>query len=176
MVANPSLPPEQEGSTAVPEPLPFGQNLLGITYIADDFYEDIPLEDFLGDEESNKLFLPEAAIDQLDQSGKSTDNQGIGDGLMASTQVNLYEAKTQLSSLVERAAKGEEIVIAKAGKPMAKLVALPTESIPLRKFGQNVLGITFHSDDWEKDIPLDYFQDEGKENPFGDEVVAVEPK
>ena len=39
-------------------------------------------------------------------------------------QVNLYEAKTQLSSLVERAAKGEEIVIAKAGKPMARLVAL----------------------------------------------------
>ena len=39
---------------------------------------------------------------------------------MASIQVNLYEAKTQLSSLVERAAKGEEILIAKAGKPMAK--------------------------------------------------------
>jgi hypothetical protein len=38
---------------------------------------------------------------------------------------------------------------------------------PLRKFGQNVLGIIFHSDDWEKDIPLEYFQDEGKENPFG---------
>jgi hypothetical protein len=38
---------------------------------------------------------------------------------------------------------------------------------PLRQFGQNVLGIAFHSDDWEKDIPLEYFQDEGKENPFG---------
>jgi len=41
------------------------------------------------------------------------------------SQVNLYEAKTQLSSLVERAAAGEEIVIAKNGKPMARLVALP---------------------------------------------------
>ena len=35
---------------------------------------------------------------------------------------NLYEAKRHLSSLVERAAEGEEIVIAKNGKPMAKLV------------------------------------------------------
>jgi hypothetical protein len=39
---------------------------------------------------------------------------------------------------------------------------------PLRQFGQNVLGIAFHSDDWEKDIPLEYFQDEGEDNPFGD--------
>lgn len=37
--------------------------------------------------------------------------------------LNLYDAKTQLSSLVEMAAAGEEIVIAKNGKPMAKLVA-----------------------------------------------------
>jgi prevent-host-death family protein len=40
------------------------------------------------------------------------------------TTLNLYEAKTQLSKLVERAAAGEEIVIAKAGKPMARLVPL----------------------------------------------------
>lgn len=36
-------------------------------------------------------------------------------------QVNLYEAKTRLSSLVDEAAAGEEIVIAKNGKPMARL-------------------------------------------------------
>jgi prevent-host-death family protein len=40
------------------------------------------------------------------------------------TTLNLYDAKTQLSKLVDRAAAGEEIVIAKAGKPMAKLVPL----------------------------------------------------
>jgi len=91
-------------------------------------------------------------------------------------QVNLYEAKTQLSSLVERAAKGEEIVIAKAGKPMVKLVALTPENKPLRKFGQNLLGITFLSDDWEEDIPLSYFQDEGEESLFGDGPVATEPR
>ncbi len=38
--------------------------------------------------------------------------------------VNLYEAKTHLSELVERAADGEEIVIAKAGRPRARLVPL----------------------------------------------------
>ena len=89
-------------------------------------------------------------------------------------QVNLYEAKTQLSSLVERAAKGEEIVIAKAGKPLAKLTRMTVEEEApkrLRKFGQNLLGITFLSGDWEKDIPLEYFQGEGKENPFGDGAV-----
>jgi prevent-host-death family protein len=37
-------------------------------------------------------------------------------------QVNLYEAKTRLSSLVDEAAAGEEIVIAKNGKPMARLL------------------------------------------------------
>lgn len=95
------------------------------------------------------------------------------------TQVNIYQAKTQLSSLVERAAKGEEIVIAKAGKPMAKLIAIEAgvEGLkPLRKFGQNLLGITYRSDNWEKDIPLSYFQDEGEENPFGAEAEAAEPR
>jgi prevent-host-death family protein len=40
------------------------------------------------------------------------------------TQVNVYQAKTELSSLLERAEKGEEIIIAKNGKPKAKLVSL----------------------------------------------------
>ena len=38
--------------------------------------------------------------------------------------INLYEAKTQLSQLVDRAAAGEEIIIAKAGRPLARLVPL----------------------------------------------------
>jgi prevent-host-death family protein len=38
--------------------------------------------------------------------------------------VSLYEAKTNLSRLVERAAAGEEIVIAKSGRPRARLVPL----------------------------------------------------
>ena len=43
---------------------------------------------------------------------------------MPETLLNLYEAKTSLSKLVDRAAAGEEIIIAKAGRPLAKLVPL----------------------------------------------------
>jgi prevent-host-death family protein len=38
--------------------------------------------------------------------------------------VNIHEAKTHLSRLVERAAKGEPFIIAKAGKPLVKVTAL----------------------------------------------------
>jgi prevent-host-death family protein len=37
-------------------------------------------------------------------------------------QVNIHQAKTQLSRLVERVVSGEEIIIAKSGKPVARLV------------------------------------------------------
>lgn len=48
--------------------------------------------------------------------------------------VNVHEAKTHFSSLLERVAMGEEVVIAKAGKPVAKLV--PLSSAPeARKLG-----------------------------------------
>lgn len=39
--------------------------------------------------------------------------------------LNLYEAKSRLSALVEEAAAGQEIIIAKAGVPRARLVPLP---------------------------------------------------
>lgn len=42
--------------------------------------------------------------------------------------VNVYEAKTHLSQLLDRAAAGEEIVIARAGRPVARLVALSDAS------------------------------------------------
>ncbi len=48
---------------------------------------------------------------------------------MKTTTVNVHEAKTRLSRLLARVAKGEEIVIAKAGKPLARLVPFAT---PLR--------------------------------------------
>jgi prevent-host-death family protein len=50
--------------------------------------------------------------------------------------VNIHEAKTHLSRLIERAAKGEAFIIAKAGKPMVKVV--PIEETPIdtsRRFG-----------------------------------------
>jgi len=39
-------------------------------------------------------------------------------------EVNIHEAKTHLSRLLERALMGEEVIIAKAGKPLVKLVAI----------------------------------------------------
>ncbi len=52
-------------------------------------------------------------------------------------QVSLYEAKTHLSKLVDEASAGEEIVIAKNGKPLARLLPLsaPAKREP-RKLGQ----------------------------------------
>lgn len=45
-------------------------------------------------------------------------------------QINMHDAKTHLSRLIQEAAEGQEIVIAKAGKPLARLVAYrPPESI-----------------------------------------------
>lgn len=66
--------------------------------------------------------------------------------------LNLYEAKTQLSSLVEQAAAGEEIIIAKNGKPMAKLV--PIRERPLRKPGR-LKGKIWMSDDFDAPLPQD---------------------
>jgi prevent-host-death family protein len=62
--------------------------------------------------------------------------------------VNVQEAKTHLSALIARAEAGEEIVIARAGRPILKLV--PIEGPPPRKFG----GMTFDVPD-DFDAPLD---------------------
>lgn len=47
--------------------------------------------------------------------------------------VNIHDAKTHFSKLVERAERGEEIVIARAGKPVARLA--PLAAPPLREMG-----------------------------------------
>ncbi len=46
--------------------------------------------------------------------------------------VNIHEAKTQLSKLVDRAARGESFVIAKAGKPLVKVVPIDAPAAPQR--------------------------------------------
>ena len=52
--------------------------------------------------------------------------------------VNVAEAKAHLSELVERAAAGEEIIVARAGKPRAKLVALRDSDAGLRVPGKRI--------------------------------------
>jgi len=49
-----------------------------------------------------------------------------------SVQVNIHEAKTHLSKLLERVMSGEKIIIAKAGKPVAQIV--PLTKTPTRAY------------------------------------------
>jgi prevent-host-death family protein len=48
------------------------------------------------------------------------------------TTINIYEAKTRLSKLVDMAASGTDVVIARAGKPVARLTRLKDEKRPIR--------------------------------------------
>ena len=65
--------------------------------------------------------------------------------------VNIHEAKTHLSRLVERAASGEEIVIARSGRPVARLVPLaPTAR--RRTFGR-MRGKIMVADDFDAPLP-----------------------
>lgn len=72
------------------------------------------------------------------------------------TVVNIHEAKTHLSRLVEQAAGGESFVIAKAGKPMVRVTALDAPVAPQR--------IGFMAG--EIDVPTDF-------NTMGDAAIAA---
>lgn len=65
--------------------------------------------------------------------------------------VNIHEAKTQFSRLVDAAASGTEIVIAKAGKPTARLVPIKQEKTS-RRFGA-LKGKIHMSDDFDAPLP-----------------------
>lgn len=77
-------------------------------------------------------------------------------------QVNIHEAKTHLSRLVEDAARGDEIIIAKAGKPIARLVAINAEDTPRpRGLLRDRIWI---ADDFDAPLPEDIVQSfEGSE-------------
>jgi prevent-host-death family protein len=74
----------------------------------------------------------------------------------AATQakVNVHEAKTHLSRLLERVEQGEEILIARAGKPVAKLV--PIEAPGKRPIGL-YKGQIWMSDDFDEPLPWQIF-------------------
>ena len=70
---------------------------------------------------------------------------------MSKAIVNVHAAKTQFSRLLERAEAGEEIIIARGGKPVARLVALRGARRPARKPGL-LKGRVHMADDF--DAPL----------------------
>jgi prevent-host-death family protein len=74
--------------------------------------------------------------------------------------VNIHEAKTHLSRLVEEAAVGEEIIIAKAGRPVARIVALAADKP--RKLGI-LKGQFTIPDDFDAPLPDDVLRDFGIE-------------
>ncbi len=49
--------------------------------------------------------------------------------------VNIYDAKTQFSQLVDKAASGEDVIISRSGKPLVRLTRLEGEQKPRIKFG-----------------------------------------
>lgn len=65
-------------------------------------------------------------------------------------QVNIHEAKTQLSKLLVRVAAGEEIVIARDGKPVARLVPEPVSAV--RAWGRD-RGRVVIADDFDETPP-----------------------
>lgn len=69
--------------------------------------------------------------------------------------INIHEAKTHLSRLVEQAAAGKEIVIAKAGKPMARLV--PLTAPPRPKKPGLLKGQIEIPPDFDAPLPLEFF-------------------
>jgi prevent-host-death family protein len=74
---------------------------------------------------------------------------------------NLYDAKTNLSQLVDRAAAGEEIIIAKNGVPLARLVPLRGHVMPRQPGGWE--GRVVIADDFDAPLPRDLLK------AFGDE-------
>lgn len=72
------------------------------------------------------------------------------------TEVNVHEAKTHLSRLLRQVAAGEEVVIARAGKPVARLV--PVEPRPRRVFGID-RGRFVVPEDFNTPLPEDLLRD-----------------
>ena len=67
--------------------------------------------------------------------------------------VNIHAAKTQLSALVEEAASGQEIIIAKAGKPMARL--MPLEQTKFARKPGRLKGLIKMRDNFDDPLPPD---------------------
>jgi prevent-host-death family protein len=79
---------------------------------------------------------------------------------------NISDAKASLSKLVERAMKGEEVIIGKAGKPVAKLVPYNLDTSPRQLGAGNWQGNIWIADDFDE-LPeemLNLFTGEGEDS------------
>lgn len=72
---------------------------------------------------------------------------------------NIYEARTSFSRLVAEATSGKEVVIAKAGKPVLRMVPIAEEKqLARRVFGQNAMGIGELDPAFYEVLPLDMWE------------------
>lgn len=67
--------------------------------------------------------------------------------------VNIHEAKTHFSKLLKRIAQGEEIIIAKAGKPLARLIPFCERRSP--RVGSKWKGLVHFREDFDEPLPPD---------------------
>ena len=80
--------------------------------------------------------------------------------------VNIHEAKTQLSKLIEEASKGESFIIAKAGKPVVRVTALSTPT------GAQVRRLGFMAGQISVPDDFDRMGQEEIERIFGEEMLG----
>ena len=73
-----------------------------------------------------------------------------------SETVNIYDAKTRLSQLVDQASRGEEVIIARSGRPVARLIAFRPNR-PIRKAGR-MRGAVRVARDFDAPLPDDLFE------------------
>jgi prevent-host-death family protein len=85
-------------------------------------------------------------------------------------EVNIHEAKTHLSRLLQRVAAGEEVTIARSGVPVARLVAVEPEKKKIRPLGMD-RGRVWIADDFDAPLP-----DELLKQFYGGELPKLEPK
>lgn len=75
---------------------------------------------------------------------------------MAAKTVTIEEAEGHLSELIESANAGDEVILAKGGEPVAKLVALPRANKEKRVFGE-YRGRIRMSEDFDEPLPDDFW-------------------
>jgi len=73
------------------------------------------------------------------------------------TTVNMHEAKSQLSKLVDLAHQGEDVIIARNGKPTARIVPIDVEAKKLRPIGLDIGKMTMH-DNFDDPLPEEFMK------------------
>lgn len=75
--------------------------------------------------------------------------------------VNIHDAKTRLSALIAAVEAGEEVIISRANKPVAKLVALETKPPMKRRFGLHKGNMIYISEDFDDPLPDEFWLGNG---------------